>query len=301
MPKEVNEEKSFEDFFNEAVDSEDGKLATPEGEATPEVTPEVITDGEAEPVVIEEVVTDPPVEVVIETTPTLEETVKELQDSNAALVHKMASWEGRIKKANERADLAESKLAKLEATTKETTVDSPSTEADGDSDDDTVLKEFESEFPDLVKPVQIMTKKYAAKTADERLEKVTPTVEKLEQEAKQSAEDKHYAPIDKAHPDWRKIYEAGDLQKWIDTKPPLQRRVLSEVVQNGSQEEIIDMFTDYKKSNNISTDKEPKNPGGDNSDLESIVVVKSQSAGPPAGAPDKNDFDAGWNEANLQK
>jgi hypothetical protein len=303
-------DEEFADFFNEATgekqtSDEDVTEVKKEDEDEVKVKPDdqdstdaIQTEG-AEKDDVD--TTDPETE-----DPNWEARFKEMETENEKLKHKMSSWEGRITAANTAKKLAEQALAEAQA--KETKTDdadgvSPST----DDEEDAALKEFQAEFPDLVKPLKIMAKRYAKQTADAKFDIVAPKVEKLEKKAEKSESEFFYAPITEAHPDWKHIYESGELNNWIDTLKPLQKRVFLAVIGDGSQKEIIDMFDEYKAATNEqSTTNTSKNTtdkvteGTTTDSVKDIVAVPGQSAGPPADGPDKSDFDSAWKEANLQ-
>lgn len=303
MTKDIKtDEEVFDEAFGEATAEDDDDFvaltkeeeeiaekeakAKEEADAKAQEELEIKAKAEADKVVEKK---DQDEDVIIELT--ADEKAAETQAEIEKLQHKMSSWEGRIKKANERAKTAEDKLAVLE---------DPTTVAEKDtspSEEDTILAEFKDEFPDLVKPLEIMAKKHAKIIADERLGEVTPTLEKIQEAQQLTAQEQFLAPIHEAHPDWKTFHESGQLQEWIDTKPSLQKRVLSEVVINGTQAEIIEMFDTYKKEKNIKT-QTPANTDKVDSELKDILAVPGKTAGPKADKPDMSDFDAAWKEAN---
>lgn len=299
MPDEVikEDEKSFDDYFDEAVAEEEGTIAEPVVEPVVEPIPDEsaevkVDDVVADPVIdptVDDPVVDPKADPVVppEEEVNWEERYNTAMADNQRLEHKMSSWEGRIKKANDAAALAVAEVAELKKEPVKT--DTPLLE------DDEMLKEFKEEFPDLVEPMQRMAKKIAESIVNERLGSVTPQIEALKVKQEQTDEQRFLAPIADAHPDWRKIYDSGKLQVWIDKHTPLQQRVYNEIVNKGSQEEVIDMFTTYKEAT-VSKDK-PNTGDVVDPSVQGIVAVQHQSAGPPAAEPDKSDFEKGWEEA----
>jgi hypothetical protein len=292
LTEEEEAETEFDKFFKEAIDEDEGIVKDEEVKDEEEV----VTDQE---VTDELDISEQEQEVDVEPEPelTADESLVAAQAEIEKLKHKMSSWEGRIKTANKRADEAEAKAAELVEVKPEET----DTTDISPSEDDSVLEDFKREFPDLVRPFEIMAKKHAEEIADKRLGQVTPTIEKIQQEQELSARDKWLAPITAAHEDWEEINESGELQKWIATQPSLQQRVLNEVVKNGTQEEIIGMFNAYKKSKNIPLKKQqPTSVVVD--DVSALVAVPASPAITPSKKQvDPNDYDAGWEDATSQK
>lgn len=310
----TEKEKSFEEYFEEATEeksvADDGTEPEPtEPDQTDDQDDESVVDGEVD--VQKDNDPDSGNEDISDDSDTQDDSgddgpvdwktqFEKIQQENHKLNHKMSSWEGRIKKANERAEAAEAELKKLE----QKDVQPKETKDSDDSpldDDEKVLKEFADEFPDLVKPLTIMAKKYATSIAEEKIGKVIPTVETLQQEQQKSAREVFLTPIYEAHPDWETIYNSGDLQTWIDKKSQLQQKVLNETVQSGSQEELIEMFDSYKRENNISNSKQTKPTGGSDPKVHDIVAVPGKSGGPPKDRPSMDDFDSAWKEATSKK
>lgn len=282
----------FEDAFNEATKTKDIKDPIKDDEPVAVVAKEgddelIKTDPITDPV--EDTVKDP----VIEPDPTTidwEELFNKSEEDRKALEHKMSSWEGRIRKANDKAAEAEAKLEA--ALVAKPTVDVPATT---NEEDDTVLKEFKEEFPELVKPLEIMARQFAADTVNQSIEKVTPQIEAIKDTQAKSANDLFFAPIYAAHPAWKQVYDSGELQEWIETQPALEARIYSEITSNGTQEEIIGMFDKYYGK---STPTKPK-PKADAVDpnVQKLVAVRAAPTGIPAGKVDKSDFDSAWKDA----
>lgn len=308
------EEKTYADYFDEAIAAEDGNdVDDPEKgtndnnvDQTPDENDDTKQDedlkkdddkntGEEEKTGFVPLEESQDGDVTEEGKTNWEEKYNEAIAENQRLEHKMSSWQGRITKANQRADEAEKRIEALEKKLEKPSVDGDTSKAEGD----VVLSEFMEEFPDLVEPIKRLASNIAEKIVSERLGTVTPQIEEIKKGQQQSAEDAFLAPITEAHPDWRSIYDSGKLQAWIDKQTPLQQKVLNTIVTDGSQAEVIEMFTSYKKANGlIKPNSNKPNPTGEqNPDLKNIQAVKHQSAGPPAGQPDKNDFDSAWKEA----
>jgi len=297
MSKKLTEQEEFDKYFDEAMASEGERKPDPIDETEDDPKEEETFKQETEDQLEQEPEPEPEPESEPEPEKNWEAEYEKIRAELEKAEHRMSSWEGRISKANERAKAAEDELAKLKASKEK----EPS-EDDTPTIDDEVLKEFQEEFPDLVKPLTMLAKKYAEQIADERLGKVAPTIEEIQKRQQQSAVDLFFEPIYAAHPDWKDLFDSGQLQEWIATLPPLQQRVFNEVVDNGSQPEIIEMFDAYKKAKGLirETDKSA-NLREAHQDLNKIVAVQARSGGPPDSKKvDKNDYIAGWNDAISQ-
>lgn len=213
---------------------------------------------------------------------------------------KTASWEGRIRKANERAEAAEAAVKALKEKSEDKGMkDAPSQDDIPTGDDDAILQDFRDEFPDLIRPVEILANRIAEKMVQDLKGEISPTIESLQTTQEQSAQDLHLETITKAHPDWRDIKDSGRLKQWVSLQPAFVQESLVRVIKQGTAEEVIEMFDTYKQVNGITKNK----PKGANppSRADALLAVPGQSGGPPPDKPDANDFDSAWAEANSQK
>jgi Ca-activated chloride channel family protein len=71
-----------------------------------------------------------------------------------------------------------------------------------------------------------------------------------------SAEKVHFQQIDNAHSGWEEMIESDDFIDWKDGLPQRQKRHAEEDLQNGSADDLIELFNDYKKDKGITA--EPK-------------------------------------------
>ncbi|MCE5212499.1 MAG: hypothetical protein LLG40_13230, partial [Deltaproteobacteria bacterium] len=67
----------------------------------------------------------------------------------------------------------------------------------------------------------------------------------------QSATENHFKTVKSAHPDFEKYRDDGSLKNWIDTQPAYLKTVLQKVYDSGETEEVIDLYSRFKKENNI--------------------------------------------------
>jgi hypothetical protein len=226
---------------------------------------------------------------------TPEEKIARLEAENAKLTQKMSSWEGRIRAANQKAAEAEQKLKRAKGKGQ----GDSDKDASPDSIDDPELSEFFDEFPDLEKPIKKVAEKIAGKIIDDKLGTVTDSVQSVQDTLAEDASQKHIGAINKAHPDWKQIYESGALESWIKRQPSFLQPRLYDIIESGSAEEVNEMFDSYKKAagkrkssvnqNSSSSSKRKKK-------AQAMEAVPASTAGTrkPKSKPKKDDFDGAW-------
>ena len=224
---------------------------------------------------------------------TPEQHIARIEADLAAEKQRNSSWEGRIKAANQRADKAEAGAGK-------STADKGTNEALPNEEDDLILEEFIEEFPSLEKPMKILATKIARELVESQMSTITPTLTQVRETVESNAIDEHLGKITQAHSDWRTIHSSGALKTWIGTQPNFMQPGLNKVVEEGSAEDIIELFTTYKKSTGqLKTSTDSGSRKTPEQKLKELEAVRHQSSGPPKDKKkaDKNDFDAGWDDA----
>lgn len=279
------DQKTFDDFFEEALNEDEGKVTTEEEEIKPteekeEVEETVVATVESTPEVTpqEEVTVDPSAAELLE-------KIRVLEQQMAEKDQKMASWEGRIRKETELRKAAEKKL-------EEKSEGFVPTEG---ADDEEILNEFLTEFPDLKRPIQVLIRQEAKAIASGEVGDLRKKVETLEASAVQTKEDAHWDTIRKAHPDFEDLRDSGKLGAWLNAQKPMLQRAYDDVCKNGTADEIIEMLNDYKEAN------KPKqtNVGKRKPQVESLLAVPGRTGGPPPAKPGADDFDSAWDEATT--
>jgi hypothetical protein len=225
---------------------------------------------------------------------TPEQQIARMEAELATEKQRNSSWEGRIKAANQRAD-------KAEAGTGKSTTDKGEKKALPNEEDDLILEEFIEEFPSLEKPMKILATKIAREIVEGQMDTINPTLARVQETVESSAIEEHLGKITQAHSDWKQIHTSGALRTWISKQPNFMQPGLNKVVEDGAAEDIIELFTAYKKATGqlkTSTDSgsRSKTPA---QKLKELEAVQHQSSGPPKDTKkaDKNDFDAGWDDA----
>jgi hypothetical protein len=212
---------------------------------------------------------------------------------------KTSSWNGRIRKANDRADAAEAKLAEaLKAKPK----------ADGDDStesDVAVLERFGGDFPEIKNVIDIILKRVDGKAdAEEKGTASSKPIEEMPDEETTSDTELQSAQaiIREAHPDLDEAVGSGVLLTWINQQADFIRPTLLTIYRSGKPAEVIKMVTEFKnksgwKSQLVKNDSTANASKDDK--LKSMIDTESEGGGPPASGPDKNDYDGAAKEAGL--
>lgn len=222
--------------------------------------------------------------------------------------HKTSSWGGRISKANERAKELEEQnkelLSRIEALE---SGDGPAKDDDSDdgSDDSQAVTEFFDTFPEFEKPLKALLKQ-AGKgvTLDEVMDAVKPEIETAkEQTKKESDQDKFMNALRVQHPDVDNLIESGVVVEWIKKQPYYIAAELQRIyTEGGSLQESVNLLNEFKRTSGYKSNKdESTNDTQKNDKLSSMLEVESDGSGPPAAAPDKQDFDAAADEAFAEE
>lgn len=222
---------------------------------------------------------------------------------------KTSSWNGRIRKANERAAEAEKKLSdtlqRVEALEKQLQAKSEKPQREtlpedkGVSSDDADLQEFFEEYPDLEKPLKKLVKLEAERIADDRVAKFAPQVDEIKATTDEQARERHFNEIRQSHPDFEKIIKDGLLDKWIAVQPSFVKKALEIVKIEGDAQSVIEMFDSFKKSTGWRTPTTPEQSNVNQRKVDALLAVEGNTGGPPKAKPDTNDFDSAWKEATT--
>lgn len=77
---------------------------------------------------------------------------------------------------------------------------------------------------------------------------IAPAVELAETNAMEA----HLNKIRSAHEDFEKYRDDGSLKAWIESKPKYMQPALQKAYSQGSAEDVIDLYNDFKRENNIT-------------------------------------------------
>jgi hypothetical protein len=211
---------------------------------------------------------------------------------------KTSSWNGRITAANKRAEDAEAKLE--EALKEAKPVDDPDA-IKGTESEMAKLEKFGVDFPELKSTIDIILKKVEGK-ADKTQDKDPLKTDPIEEKPDEKAGDLKAAQseIRAAHPDLDEAVNSGVLLTWINQQATFIQPTLQAIYSEGKPADVIKMVTEFKNKTGWKSQLATDTPKADTSKedkLKNMIETNSGSGGPPAGEPDKNDFDGAAKEA----
>lgn len=116
-------------------------------------------------------------------------------------------------------------------------------------------------------------------------------------------EQRHFEDIRAKHPDFDAVH--AKLEPWIKLQPAYLQKTYNEVYTGGTAEEVVDLVQRFKDANGIVAPKpsdEPpippkQKPAVDQKKIDALAPVGSQRSTVQDKGADKNDFDAGFDEA----
>jgi hypothetical protein len=307
-PEKKTEEDEFDAAFDDAMnDVPQGETEDDEeGKKKEKDSDDGTTKPEDEDQETEEGLIKPPDEE--DTDETNEDDEVDWKAEFAKVNQKMKSWDGRIRKANERAEKAEQKLEEaLKKSTTDKDVDEDDTSPEGDDLDDAAeaIKEFTTEYPSLEKPIKAIAETMAKKIVDTKLKDLEPKIKELETRVETEDEvvmEDHFSTIREVHPDFEEIHASGKLQSWLDKQDSFVRYGFERVIAEGTADEIIDMFNRYKGVKATQSSQSTKREKA-KAKAKQHMAVDGESGGPidRKGKKDKDDFDGAWDEALATK
>jgi len=234
-----------------------------------------------------------------------DERVVELEAELAKERQKTSSWSGRISAANKRADEAEAKAADLEERIAKLEAGSgPDTDGEGSTGDKSkLITDFFSEFPEFEAPLRALLAEALGTgkgvTIDEVKQAIQPEIDAVsEKVSAQTAQEKFFKALSAKHPDAQELVDSGKILDWINQQKAYIAKELERVYRQGTVTEASALLDEFKRTTGYSSQKTQEHTTTQNNDkLASMLEVESDSSGPPAGEPDKNDFDAAADEA----
>jgi hypothetical protein len=232
-----------------------------------------------------------------------DDRIAELEAALLKEQQKTSSWDGRIRAANQRAEDAEKKATDFETRLKALEAGTVSGEGANDSGDknETIAKFFE-DFPEFEAPIKALIAQGAGSkglTLDEVKEAIKPEIEEVKTTVKeQTDQEKFMMGLTASHADVQTYIDNGAILRWIDQQPAYIAKELSRVYNGGTVTEAVTLVDEFKRTSSEYKPTKPEHTNTQKNDkLKSMMAVDSDSAGPPAGQPDKADFDAAADEA----
>jgi len=302
----VADEKTFDDYFTEAVEDEDKESQEVLNEEKDETSLENPDEKENLKDDSSFKFTPPNKDKEVDNTAEVdwESRYQELEAELEKERQRNRSWEGRLKKSDADIKALTERVAELQNSRQsddksEKTIDP----------EDMDLQAFLEEFPTFEKPIKALAKKIATQIVQDELGKITPKIEKVETTLQQGEEKKqedaeatHWNTIAEAHPDYRELAESGAVYNWILEQEKLIKPGLLQIYQAGEASDVIELITRYKQASGIETKSDPPPKKKTTSKkLDSLLAVEAASAGPPPETPDSDDFDSAWEEASKEE
>jgi hypothetical protein len=125
--------------------------------------------------------------------------------------------------------------------------------------------------------------------------------------SEKTSEETHFTSIKTAHPDYEKYRDDGSLKGWVDKQPKFLRTALQKVFDEGDTQDVIDLYSRFKKDNNIGTQVTTSTKTATQMDektqekLQSQEIVDSgrKPVGTKSGVGNKEDFEGAFEEAAV--
>lgn len=176
-----------------------------------------------------------------------------------------------------------------------------------------IVATYDEEWPDVAKAEALKRKVDLAVMEDKiyrevavALKGILGTVNPIVQSAQQTAEEKHYAAIEAAHPDYLEVVK--DIDSWIEKQPKYLQTAMNAVLDSGSAVEVNDLFARFKQeTGRVAPQVKPdqsllqSKPAVDETVDETVVQAMAPVIGgrkaAVSSAVDPNDFSGAWKEA----
>ena len=231
------------------------------------------------------------------TQPDLTSKVSELEAELKKERQRTASWDGRIKAANEKAAKLEADNEQLRAEIEQLKTSGSADSANSEAE---VMATFKETFPELVEVLDIYQRKIdsAVKSIPAKATpKEEPAAKEPEEDTSNVDNQKHFDEILAVHPDLNEAVHTGVLQTWINRQDDFIRPHLQNVYNGGTSQQVIKLMANFKKksgwTSQLDTGKDKRNK------LKSMIATDGESPGPKTEGPDKNDFAGAAKEAGL--
>jgi len=96
------------------------------------------------------------------------------------------------------------------------------------------------------------------------------------------------------HPDYPTLIQSQELKDWIDSQPKTLKKAYSEILENGSAEDMIELLNDFKLKTGIKTPQESQPAPKKKPKVAPTTKSKAPSSKPPV---DMDDFEQAFYEA----
>ncbi len=237
-----------------------------------------------------------------------EPVAEEVMDDKEA--QRRASWEGRLKAREAELARREAEIKEREAQAVEEAAKSakpansakpeelpPEVPAEAEVDEGgEVLAALAEDFGDdfaknIARLIKAEAAKIAGKTVEERVGKVSQTLDKMTEQQREERMREHFEMISDAHPDWMEVSSSNEFKAYIDSLEDEKAEKAKGVVQAGTARQVIRLFNDYKKAQNATKRQEV-----DETAVSGAEGVRSRSLKLPEKPAISNDYEAAWSQ-----
>lgn len=179
-------------------------------------------------------------------------------------------------------------------------------------DEAALIKQFETEWPDIAKAQEIRTKKAAYDAVQyvfHQLAKVyNPQLQRFAELADVISEQLTLSALRNEHEDYDEIYD--EVAAWVAKLPTALRRGAQQTMKDGTPEEVTELIGEYKRLHpkQAAAPALPTLPVAPVAQRKTELSAAAKKAAgrlsvvdakrtTPTAAPDPNDFDGAWGEA----
>lgn len=173
-----------------------------------------------------------------------------------------------------------------------------------------VVTAYEEEWPDVARAEALKRKVDIAVMTDQiyrevatALKGILGTVAPIVESAQLSADEKHYAAIEAAHPDYLEVVK--NIDGWVEKQPAYLKTAMNAVLDNGSAAEVNDLFTRFKQETGrvtpqVKSDQPLLQNTVDDAAVQALTPVTGGRRQAVSSAVDPNDFGGAWANAAQQ-
>lgn len=119
------------------------------------------------------------------------------------------------------------------------------------------LKAIEEIDPDIAKAITPVFQGLVEQVETLK-DELKVSTEKSVKTANELLEEAHFKAIDDAHPGWEDIVESEEFKEYIGNLSPRQKRLAVHDLQNGSANDIIEVFSDFKSTQSTNDSISPE-------------------------------------------
>ncbi len=223
-----------------------------------------------------------------------------------------ASWDGRIRSANEKVKTLEAENATLRSEAGKVKQQLEQAETGKKTElkesDAEIKAKFESTFPELVEILDMYQRNMSEKMPTPAKEEIKaepkaeekPAAETTAAKEAPASESTHLDDVRKVHAELDEIVSTGVLLTWINKQVESIRPHLTNIYhgQNdqGSTQQVIDLITNFKLKTSWKSQLETGQSAQDDK-LKSMLEAEGESPGPKSEGPDMDNFDEAAKEA----